>query len=62
METEDRRSDPSKEWNVLGVRNLGYMEKNGQGRYPPRELQKDREGIGGREKAVGSQSLRGLGE
>lgn len=23
---EDRRSNPSKEWNVLGIRNLGYME------------------------------------
>lgn len=42
---EDKRSNPSKEWNVsiLGGKEFGVHGEYSQNRYPQRELQKDRE-------------------
>lgn len=42
---EDRRSNPSKEWNVsiFGLRNFGEYREYSQSRDPKRDLQKDGE-------------------
>lgn len=50
---EDRRSNPSKEWNVsIRDKEFGAHREYSQSRYPQTEVQKDREGVRERDKGA----------